>query len=501
MQAGSNIPATRYQRRVPEATVLYGIVREHLSTFLARSAAAPDRPGLPRHVRRELERFLDCGLLCRGFVRVLCEQCHESMLVAFSCKARAVCPSCTGRRMAELSAHLVDHVLPEVPVRQWVLSLPHAVRFLLARDPALCRLVRGIFVRAVQSFYRRRARDQGRPGGRCGAVVCTQRSDSALRLDIHFHALVLDGVYTGFGHGESPTFHAAEPLRDEEVEALVRHIHALVIGQLRRRGLLDQDQRLDPDTAADLDVLGTCQAAAIQGLIPFGQGKGHRTEFLDEDPLPRQTPTSPKKLCADHIGFSLHAAIRIASCARSRLERLCRYVTRPPFAQDRLSITRKGDVLYRFRHPWRNGKAAVVMDPMPFLARLAAQVPSPRVHGISYYGVLAAAAARREHIVPDLGADHRCGHHAAPRSSRSKVEDESKREPRRARPERRPWAELIRRTFLTDVLACKCGGRRRVLAMVCDPAQIARCLTHLGLPTVPPPRAPPRPVQAALRFS
>jgi hypothetical protein len=101
---------------------------------------------------------------------------------------------------------------------------------------------------------------------------------------------VLDGVYTGFGPGEAPVFHAAEPVRTEEVEALVRHMHALVIGQLQRRGLLDQDQRLDPDTADDLDVLGTCQAAAIQGLTPFGQGLGHRATLVDEDPAPRITP-------------------------------------------------------------------------------------------------------------------------------------------------------------------------------------------------------------------
>ena len=204
-----------YQRRRPEATVLYRIVQEHLATFLVRADADPGRPGLPRYVRREMGRFLSCGILCRGFVRVYCDTCRDSTVVAFSCKARAVCPSCAGRRMAEAAAHLVDHVLPEVPIRQWVLSLPHSIRFLIARHPDLNRLVRGIFVRAVQSFYQRRARDHGRPGGRGGAVVCTQRFDSALRLDVHFHALVLDGVYTGFGWDESLEFHQATSLRDD----------------------------------------------------------------------------------------------------------------------------------------------------------------------------------------------------------------------------------------------------------------------------------------------
>jgi hypothetical protein len=72
-----------------------------------------------------------------------------------------------------------------------------------------------------------------------------------------------------------------------------------------------------------------------------------------------------------------------APASATALERICRYVARGPLAQDRLTLTRTGDVVYRFRHPWKNGKTAVVMDPMTFLARLAAQVPPPRVHMLS----------------------------------------------------------------------------------------------------------------------
>ncbi len=75
-----------------------------------------------------------------------------------------------------------------------------------------------------------------------------------------------------------------------------------------------------------------------------------------------------------------------------------------------------------------------------------------------------------------------------------------KPKPARLRPERYCWAELLRRTFLIDVLACPCGARRRVLRLVCDPAQIHRYLTHLGLPTQPPTRVPPRAVALGLPF-
>lgn len=62
-------------------------------------------------------------------------------MVPFSCKRRGFCPSCGGRRMAERAAYLVDEVLPQVPVRQWVLTLPYRLRYRLAWDHALCRAV------------------------------------------------------------------------------------------------------------------------------------------------------------------------------------------------------------------------------------------------------------------------------------------------------------------------------------------------------------------------
>lgn len=79
---------------------------------------------LPGYVQREFEEFLQCGRLEHGFLRVRCESCHAEHLVAFSCKRRGFCPSCGARRMAESAALLVDEVLPEQPMRQWVLSFP-----------------------------------------------------------------------------------------------------------------------------------------------------------------------------------------------------------------------------------------------------------------------------------------------------------------------------------------------------------------------------------------
>jgi len=124
-----------YRPRRPEESVLYGVVAGNLETFLARQR---ERGRLvPRFVERELRAFLDCGILVRGFLRVHCDVCRLDRLVPYSCKHRGFCPSCGGRRMTDTAAHLVDHVFPEVPVRQWVLSLPFALRYRLAYDSSL----------------------------------------------------------------------------------------------------------------------------------------------------------------------------------------------------------------------------------------------------------------------------------------------------------------------------------------------------------------------------
>jgi len=122
--------AFEYQSRQPEESILYRVVAENLETFLSRQQERGRV--VPRFVEKELRAFLDCGILARGFLRVHCDICGQDRVVAFSCKGRSVCSSCCGRRMSDTAAHLVDRVFPEIPVRQWVLSFPFALRYRLA---------------------------------------------------------------------------------------------------------------------------------------------------------------------------------------------------------------------------------------------------------------------------------------------------------------------------------------------------------------------------------
>ena len=152
------MPATSkpklYNPRHPERTLLYQTVAEHYETWQDQASVGQfDGQGehhSPKpYVRQAFEKYLECGIFAHGFARARCDDCGHDFLVAFSCKGRAVCPSCNTRRMAETAAHLTDHVFPRLPVRQWVLSVPKRLRYYMQRDGATLSMVLRIFLRVI----------------------------------------------------------------------------------------------------------------------------------------------------------------------------------------------------------------------------------------------------------------------------------------------------------------------------------------------------------------
>ena len=153
--------------------------------------------------------------------------------------------------MAERAAHLLDHVFPDVPVRQWVLSLPYRLRYQLAWDHDVCRAVVAVFLRAVLGCLRARARDGGVEDGRGGAVAVVQRFGGALNLNVHVHALVLDGVFTR-NRASALNFHPTRRLTALDVAEVLATVEPRIKRLLDRRGLGDGDDEVAAsDTWAD----------------------------------------------------------------------------------------------------------------------------------------------------------------------------------------------------------------------------------------------------------
>jgi hypothetical protein len=141
--------------------------------------------------------------------------------------------------MAETAALLADEVLPERPLRQWVLSLPHALRFLLATNSEALTLVLGVVYRTISRHLIGKA-GLTRTTGATGAVTLVQRFGSALNLNVHFHMLFLDGAYQIVG-ADAPVFRTTAAPESSDLQALVEQIAARVGWALERRGLVERD--------------------------------------------------------------------------------------------------------------------------------------------------------------------------------------------------------------------------------------------------------------------
>ncbi len=382
--------------------------------------------------------------------------------------------------MTERAAHLIDHVLPRAPVRQWVLSLPFELRYRLAWDHRLCRAVLAVYVRALQGFYRKRVRASGHRDGRTGTVTVIQRFGGALNLNVHFHTLAVDGVFVREPDGSS-SFAAAKAPTDEEVDTLLGVIRARILRLLVRRGLLCDDvgDDLDESQAPPLHAL---YAASVRQRVTMGPRAGASVLRLGDAVAVKAAP--PKRRRQARLGgFDLHANTSVRAKNRRKLERLCRYLLRPPVAEDRLSFGSDGNVLVRLKTPWRDGTSHITLQPLELLEKLAALIPRPYVNLIVYHGVLAPNAKWRREVV-DFGW---------PRLERPS----STTTPRKVvASHNRTWAELMRRGLDIDVLECSdCGARLRFVAAILLCSAIRRILRHLGLPSDPvqlaPARAPP----------
>src|SRR5262252_6329576 len=478
-----------YAPRDPSGTVLYHVIAEHLETFLASCEADPDAAGLPAYVEREFYDYLQCGILAHGFLRLGCDTCHHELLVPFSCKRRGFCPSCAGRRMAQMAAHLVEQVIPWVPTRQWVVSVPIPLRYWTASSPDLTATVHTIIRTTIGQYYVNQAVQRGhaRATAHPGSVTFIQRFGSALQLNVHYHVLFLEGVLLDrTDQGRPPRFLPGEPPTDTDIAAVIQKISRRVIRKLRRLGYLEAD--MEPPVATGYDPLrdtapelAHTMAASVQHRIAFGERAGQHVRrigsgFGSEAEAPRLTGPH----CASVHGFSLHANTAIPAHRRDQLEQLIRYTARGAVSLERLTQDANGDLVYTFTHPWSDGTTGIRLSPLELLEKLAALVPLPHVHLVRYGCCLAPHSHLRGAILPTL---------------RQQGLDE---------PEVCPtspcwsWARLLHRVFGLEMVTCPfCQrGTLRLIAVITQGEVISKILRHLKRAADPPPIAPARPRQA-----
>jgi hypothetical protein len=455
-----------YTSRQPEQTILYQVLAENLAAF--RQSVDDQGKRLPEYVEQELSDFLACGRLEHGFIRLKCGDCGHEKLLAFSCKRRGFCPSCCGRRMNEAEKRLVEAVFPHVPVRQWVLSLPVPLRFFCSRNRFLINELTRIFSRAVESKLRKVMRRRGLRKPRSGGVLYIQRLGGALNLNVHFHAVFLDGAFDAEGRDRRPNFSGlAEDLTSADIADVVQKIAAASIKALKTADLLEDEQRHEKDP----DGIELCDGASVKSKVAFGERAGlpvRRIRLSQKDAKPRILG----ELVAEMNGFNLKADGSVKAHQRWKLARLIRYIARPPVATDRLVLTADGQsVRYLLKNPWSDGTTEILLSGVELVEKLAAAVPPPRGHLVRYLGVLAPNSTLRRLVVPN---------------PKPKARDHSGKLRLNAT-QKAAWAELAKHSFDVDLTVCEhCGGKVRRISVIRDPLVIAKILTHISR-TRPPP--------------
>jgi hypothetical protein len=308
-----------------------------------------------------------------------------------------------------------------------VLSLPFALRFLLATDPdSLTRVLRTVY-RAISGFQLRQA-GLTRATGFPGAVTLIQRFGSALNLNIHFHMIFLAGVYLP-AEGAAPVFRQVPAPTGTELQELVQQIAARIGKVLEQRGLVERDMEnawlaMQAEGGPLDDLIGH----SITYRIAVGPRAGQKLFTLQTVParVPEPEQQSDGRGAANAGGFSLHAGLDIRPHQREKPE------------------------------------------PLDLMARLAALVPPPRMHLTRFHGVVAPHSKLRAAVTP------------AHRGVGGKSDPADSGKPLTACHVAMCWAQRLKRVFGVQIDTCaRCGGQLKVIASIEEPEVIAKILAHL----------------------
>jgi len=443
--------AVPFRRHHPERGILYQTIEAYWPIFVSEQAKVGK--SFPIFIHEEFEKFLECGVPEHGFIRTYCHQCRVSGIVAFSCKKRGFCPSCTARRMNDEAAHLVDRVIPLVMTRQWVLSFPYKLRFLMAHNPKLTNKALAVFIGTISAFYKKKAKKCGILKAIPGSVTFVQRFGSALNLNVHFHTLFTDGVFYKVGDGYE--FYRIQAPSQEELHFLAEKIQKKIFKVIEKLGLNDRDQ-----IWLDENILGEVSSMSITHKAGFGERAGNGLKRYGIKRI-EVDPEDNDPMSCNVGGFSLNARVWIAGGERKKLEQLIRYMARGPIATKRLTRSFSNHLLYKMKTPWRDGTTHVSFSPLDFIARLVALIPPPKVNLVRYHGVFAPNFRDRKFVVlkprPEKNLE-------SPEATSASGDSH-----KGVRRERLRWSEMLKRTFEIDVTVClKCNGHLEQIAIIKD---------------------------------
>ncbi len=434
-------PPAVYRPRQPLESDFHRLVREHFDDFRTVYPTRYARKfGYWRPVfDQAVQHFLKCGDLHEGFARVRCPDCRHEFFVAFSCKQRCICPSCSQKRTLLLGIHVAEDVCLSVPHRQFVWTIPKRLRVFFRFHRNLLHELPKLAWRSLLETYRAVLGDDAIPGG----IIAIQTFGQLLHFHPHIHGLVTDGAFAPDGRFlRLPINLTNQPFLRLWEDGVFR---LLLDNELIQPSLVEQ----------------------------------HRSW--------------------PHTGFNIDRSVCLQAGDTGGIERLAQYMGRSPFSLARLiRVTPAGKVIYKaekdncqtFPAPASRDllpgvkRNFQVFEPLDFLAELTQHIPNKGEHLIRYYGHYSnKARGMRARQAQDRSMGV------------SPAEDPESPPPALSRSKGRRWAILIRRVYQADPLRCpRCGGTMKIISFIeaHQRSVIRKILQHCGLWQDPPLRGPPK---------
>ena len=348
--------------------------------------------------------------------------------------------------------------MPQIPTRQWVLSVPAPLRYLIAYDNEALNAVTSAFMGSVFTYLRSKAKKHGGTALDAeayfpGSVSFVQRFGSALNLNVHIHSQLSDGAFTRLPDGRIRFIRTPSPTVDEEKHITIKIAHRV------QRYLEKRMSNSESDAFAEKEpLLAKCYAASM------GNNAGKPLQRLISPDLIRGSSIDDRTI----LGFNLHASDVIEADDREALERTLRYMGRPPLSRDRLMMAPDGKrIELTLKSPWRNGTEKILLTPFDLLERLVGVIPPPRKNQVRYHGFLAPNSNEGKEIIATRAGEN---HHKANKKIR-----------------RPALARLMARVFAIDILECpRCKSRMQLISCVQNPKAVRDILRSLKMSTAPP---------------
>jgi len=367
------------------------------------------------------EHFAACGDYLNGVARIRCTnpECGHDYFRPFSCKGFYLCPSCSQKRTILLAEHLTEEVLLRLPHRQFVFTVPKALRVFFRNNRKLFADISRLIYSIIRDFYEEAAGKEIKTG----MVIAHQTFGDMLRWNPHFHCLVLEGGFDDEGNFVYIPF--------SDLKKMTEYFRRKVINFFLKNDMINED--------------------FARNLLSW-----------------------------KNSGFSIDNSVQILT-DKARVN-LSEYISRAPVSLKKLRYEPfKGKVLFHTQYNQYFGENVHMFDGCDFLAELTQHIPPKGIQYIRRYGLYASRTKGKWCEHPEIMQHAPEGWKAAQQCLPldEGVPDESECDISN-KAGRKAWARLLAKIYEIDPFVCpRCGSEMRVIAIIQDVAEITKILIHL----------------------